>query len=103
MQMLEVEEYYRFCLQGKTEDELQKVVQNLKIEIESLEKKVDLMVKEEKEQLSLKDRLYKWFFRLSDDWYESYELGCVRICLDYDRLYLKRAEVALEEINKKER
>ena len=55
------------------------------------------MAKAEKEQITFKDRFIKWFFRLSDDWNESYELGCVKICLDYDRLYLERAELALAE------
>ena len=98
MQMLEVDEYYEMHLRGKTEHEIREVIQKLKSEIVSLEKTVDAMAKEEKEQLTFKDKFYKWFFRLSDDWYESYELGCERICLDYDRLYLERAEQALREV-----
>lgn len=97
MQMLEVDEYYEMHLRGKTDDEFREVIQELKSEIASLEKKVDAMAKEEKEQLTFKDKFYKWFFRLGDDWHESYELGCARICLDYDRLYLERAEQALRE------
>ena len=95
MQMLEVDEYYETYLRGKTEHEIREVIQELKSEIASLEKKVDAMAKEEKECRTFKDKFNKWFFRLGDDWHESYELGCAKICLDYDRLYLERAKRAL--------
>ena len=97
MQLPDVDEFYKDRLRGKTKEEILKVIQDLKMEIVSLEKKVDAMAKAEKEQITFKDRFIKWFFRLSDDWNESYELGCVKICLDYDRLYLERAELALAE------
>ena len=105
MQLPDVDEFYEENLRGKTEDEILKVIQDLKRDIPSLERKVDEMEKEEEkerqeeERNSLIKRLSNWY------WYkvkhldpDSYELGCVRICLDYDRLYLERAELALAEV-----
>ena len=110
MQVYSVDEYYRFRLQGKTEEEILQEIQDLKSRIKSGEKTVIAIAKKEEEERkeeerhSLIKRLSNWY------WYkvkhldpDSYDLGCVKICLDYDRLYLERAELALAEANKKER